>query len=98
MKLFVIERALALRARRPQAFAGAYAPLDAGADVCAFTRGEQGEVVVVVALRDAGLSAALDVAPGRYRDVLYGREGELAGAVAVGGFVDRYGLALLERL
>ncbi|MDX6721098.1 MAG: (1-_4)-alpha-D-glucan 1-alpha-D-glucosylmutase, partial [Solirubrobacteraceae bacterium] len=77
MKLFVIERALGLRARRPQAFAGAYGPLEAGADVCAFTRGEAGEVVVVVvALRDAGLSVVLDVAPGRYRDVLSGSEVE----------------------
>ena len=36
MKLFLIWRALDLRGRRPDAFAGAYEPLDAGADVCAY--------------------------------------------------------------
>ncbi len=49
-KLLVIERALALRARRPAAFAGAYTPVEAGEDVCAFTRGED-EVLVAVPLR-----------------------------------------------
>jgi (1->4)-alpha-D-glucan 1-alpha-D-glucosylmutase len=98
MKLFVIERALGLRARRPQAFAGAYAPLEAGAGVCAFTRGDAGEVAVVVPLREAGLGAALDLPPGRYRDVLSGREQALAGVTPVGGLVEPYGLALLERL
>jgi (1->4)-alpha-D-glucan 1-alpha-D-glucosylmutase len=52
-KLRVIREALALRARRPEAFAGAYAPVDAGADVLAFRRGEN--VLVAVPLRpDAG--------------------------------------------
>jgi hypothetical protein len=40
----------------------------------------------------------LDVPPGRYRDVLSGREHDLAGAVAVGRLVGPQGLALLERL
>ena len=48
-KLRAIREALALRARRPEAFAGTYEPVDAGADVCAFTRG--GEVLVAVPLR-----------------------------------------------
>ena len=48
-KLDLISRTLALRARRAAAFAGAYEPLEAGGDVCAFTRG--GEVLVAVALR-----------------------------------------------
>jgi (1->4)-alpha-D-glucan 1-alpha-D-glucosylmutase len=47
-KLFLIWKTLALRARRPEAFAGAYEPLEAE-DVCAFTRG--GEVLVAVPLR-----------------------------------------------
>ena len=48
-KLDLINRALALRERRPAAFASAYEPLEAGADVCAFLRG--GEVLVAVAVR-----------------------------------------------
>ncbi|HYM58583.1 MAG TPA: malto-oligosyltrehalose synthase, partial [Solirubrobacteraceae bacterium] len=51
-KLLLIERALALRARRPGAFAGAYTPVRAGPAVCAFARGA-GEVLVVVAVRAA---------------------------------------------
>ena len=41
-KLQLIVRALTLRARRPEAFAGAYEPLDAGPDACAFVRGGVG--------------------------------------------------------
>jgi (1->4)-alpha-D-glucan 1-alpha-D-glucosylmutase len=59
-KLSLIVRALRLRAERHEVFAsGAYEPVDAGPDVCAFTRG--GEVLVVAVLRDAGLDAAVDV-------------------------------------
>jgi (1->4)-alpha-D-glucan 1-alpha-D-glucosylmutase len=65
-KLDLIRRALALRARRPLAFAGAYEPLDAGEDVCAFTRG--GEVLVAVAVR--GDLAAFRPPVGRWRDVV----------------------------
>ena len=97
MKLHVISRALELRARRPGAFVGAYTPIEAGPDACAFTRGD-GEVLVAVALRPGAEAAPLDVAPGRYRDVLTGAEHDLAGATPVGRLVDRHGLALLERL
>jgi (1->4)-alpha-D-glucan 1-alpha-D-glucosylmutase len=48
-KLDLIRRTLALRGRRPAAFAGWYEPVEAGEDVVAFTRG--GEVLVAVALR-----------------------------------------------
>ena len=48
-KLRLVRDALALRARRPAAFAGPYEPLAAGEDVVAFTRG--GEVLVAVAPR-----------------------------------------------
>ena len=48
-KLRVTREALALRARRAEAFAGSYEPIDAGRDVCAFTRG--GEVLVAAPLR-----------------------------------------------
>jgi maltooligosyltrehalose synthase len=97
MKLHVITRALDLRARRPEPFASAYAPIAAGPDVCAFARGD-GELLVVVALRPATEGVALDVPPGRYRDVLSGREHDLAGAVAVGRLVGAQGIALLERV
>jgi (1->4)-alpha-D-glucan 1-alpha-D-glucosylmutase len=48
-KLLLIRRTLALRAERPDDFAGAYEPIDAGPDTCAFRRGEG--VVVDVPLR-----------------------------------------------
>jgi (1->4)-alpha-D-glucan 1-alpha-D-glucosylmutase len=48
-KLDLVRRTLALRARRPQPFAGDYEPLEAGPDVCAFLRG--GEIKIAVALR-----------------------------------------------
>jgi (1->4)-alpha-D-glucan 1-alpha-D-glucosylmutase len=48
-KLRLVREALALRARRPQAFGGTYEAVDAGGDTAAFVRG--GEVLVAVALR-----------------------------------------------
>ncbi|MFL5948489.1 MAG: malto-oligosyltrehalose synthase [Gaiellaceae bacterium] len=52
-KLYVTWKTLELRARRPEAFAAAYEPVDFGAGVCAFVRG--GEVLVVVPVRDVEL-------------------------------------------
>ena len=49
-KLWLIRCLLELRSRRPDAFSGAYEPLDAGSDVCAFIRGAQ--VLVAVAVRE----------------------------------------------
>ena len=99
MKLHVISRALELRARRPQAFGpgGAYTPIEAGPDVCAFTRGA-GEVLVVVALRRSSAGARLTAPPGRYRDVISGREHRLATPVAAEELVEPHGSALLELL
>ena len=48
-KLDLIARTLDLRRRRQAAFAGAYTPVSAGSDVCAFTRGE--EIAVAVPVR-----------------------------------------------
>jgi (1->4)-alpha-D-glucan 1-alpha-D-glucosylmutase len=48
-KLWLIVRALELRARRPDAFAGAYARVDVGPDAVGFLRG--GEVYVAAAIR-----------------------------------------------
>jgi (1->4)-alpha-D-glucan 1-alpha-D-glucosylmutase len=49
-KLKLIRDTLALRAERPEAFAGAYEPVAAPDGVCAFVRG--GDVLVVVPVRD----------------------------------------------
>jgi len=94
MKLFLIWRALDLRARRPDAFAGAYEPVDAGPGVCAYLRG--GEVLAVVLVRPAGAAVLRGVA-GRWRDVLTGEERDLGDEAAVADVVDASGLALLER-
>jgi (1->4)-alpha-D-glucan 1-alpha-D-glucosylmutase len=64
-KLALIQTALGLRARRTAAFAGSYEPLEAGEDVCAFTRG--GEVLVAVAVR--GDLSSFRPLPGRWRDL-----------------------------
>jgi (1->4)-alpha-D-glucan 1-alpha-D-glucosylmutase len=69
-KLDLIRRTLALRQRRPAAFAGSYEPLDGGPHTCAFTRG--GEVLVAVAIR--GELPEVELVPpgteGEWRDVL----------------------------
>ena len=70
-KLDLIRLTLALRQRRPAAFAGPYEPVDAGEDVVAFTRGAQ--VLVAAALR-RGLSG-FRMPAGEWRDVY--RTGEL---------------------
>ncbi|MGZ4267610.1 MAG: alpha-amylase family glycosyl hydrolase [Solirubrobacteraceae bacterium] len=54
-KLDLIRRALALRARRPEAFAGAYEPVDAGPGVVAYVRG--GAVLAVVPVRPGATPA-----------------------------------------
>jgi len=64
-KLRLVRETLALRARRPSAFAGAYEPLNAGDDVCAFSRG--GEVLVAVAVR--GDLSGFRPPQGEWRDV-----------------------------
>jgi (1->4)-alpha-D-glucan 1-alpha-D-glucosylmutase len=97
MKLHVIARALALRAARPEVFAGAYEPIEAGPDVCAFTRGGGGEVLVVVILRESGRDAVIDVPAGGYVDALSGREVSPDGATTAGSLVGPDGLGLLER-
>jgi (1->4)-alpha-D-glucan 1-alpha-D-glucosylmutase len=68
-KLFLIRELLALRARRPEAFAGSYAPLDAGPDAVAFVRGD--EVVVAMPVREGGLDTdALPLPRGSWRPAL----------------------------
>jgi (1->4)-alpha-D-glucan 1-alpha-D-glucosylmutase len=91
-KLFVIQRALALRARRPDAFAGDYAPLEAGPDAIAFARG--GEIIAAARLRGDG-ARTVSLPDGNWRDVL--SEGSLSGRVTVADLTGELGVALLER-
>jgi (1->4)-alpha-D-glucan 1-alpha-D-glucosylmutase len=72
-KLALIRDVLALRARRPDVFAGAYRPLDAGPNVCAFTRG-QDQILVVVPLRP-GAPSELTLPPGPWHEVVTGPDG-----------------------
>ena len=90
-KLWLIVRALTLRAHRASAFEGAYTPFEAGPDTVAFVRGD--DVLVAVALRGAG--ATVDVPAGTWRDVLAGGERRLGGPAEL---FDENGLALLERV
>jgi len=92
-KLWLIVRALELRARRPEAFAGAYEPLEAGPDAVAFARG--GDVVAAAAVRGDGGGGAIDLPAGEWRDVL--GERRLGGRVAVVELLGEHGIALLER-
>jgi (1->4)-alpha-D-glucan 1-alpha-D-glucosylmutase len=70
-KLWLIVRALDLRARRPEAFDGDYTPLDAGPDAVAFMRG--GTVLVAVVLRGDAKDVPLAMPDGQWRDVLGGQ-------------------------
>ena len=67
-KLYLIRETLALRARRPEAFLGAYVPLSAPRDVCAFTRGD--EVAVIVGLRSGTTVDSVTMPGSRWRDLL----------------------------
>jgi (1->4)-alpha-D-glucan 1-alpha-D-glucosylmutase len=67
-KLFLIRELLALRARRPEAFAGSYTPLDAGPGAVAFLRGD--DVAVALPIREGGLDMELLALPaGDWRPV-----------------------------
>jgi (1->4)-alpha-D-glucan 1-alpha-D-glucosylmutase len=93
-KLDLIRRALALRARRPGAFAGSYEPVAAGPGVCAYVRG--GEVLAVVPVRDWD-GARLSVR-GLWRSVLDERDAvELGEGASVAELTGAGPVALLER-
>jgi (1->4)-alpha-D-glucan 1-alpha-D-glucosylmutase len=83
-KLWLIHRLLDLRARREEAFAGAYAPVDDGSGVVAFTRGDD-EVFVAVAVRE-DWPVATPIPAGRWADVFHGEVDW-----------DRDGIAVFER-
>jgi len=92
----LIRAVLALRARRPDVFSGPYSPLEAGEGVCAFSRGGDAEVVVVVPVRSWS-SAVLRGVAGSYRDVVSGSAVELSDGVPVRDVLGPIGLAILDR-
>jgi (1->4)-alpha-D-glucan 1-alpha-D-glucosylmutase len=92
-KLALIHALLALRMRRPGAFARDYGPLDAGPDCCAFVRG--GEVVVAVAIRPGIPDGSLSPPTGSWRSALDGRE--ITGPLLLADLLDHHGIAVLER-
>lgn len=94
-KLQLIVRALELRRRRPECFAGSYEPLQAGDGVCAFARGQ--DVIAIVAVRPQGDERLAGAPRGTWRDVLSGRESELREGAALSALVGEDGIALLER-
>jgi (1->4)-alpha-D-glucan 1-alpha-D-glucosylmutase len=102
IKLFLIERALALRARRPEAFAGGYRPLEAGDSCCAYLRGHPPSVLAATAVRERAAGAVLELpedAGGHWHDVLGGGEHELRGRVPLERLAfGEWPLALMERI
>jgi len=98
-KLFLIHRSLALRARRPQAFDGAYRPLDAGERAFAYARGD--EVIAAFPVREGGPGDPVAVPEdlrGRWRDALGTRVLELGEEARVGDLTSALPVALLERV
>jgi (1->4)-alpha-D-glucan 1-alpha-D-glucosylmutase len=93
-KLWLIVRALTLRAHRPDAFTGAYVPLDGGPDACAFLRGDT--VLGAAELRPG--DGSVDVPAGTWRDVLAGGERRLRGRVPLAELLGELPVALLERV
>jgi (1->4)-alpha-D-glucan 1-alpha-D-glucosylmutase len=74
VKMHLIRRALSLRARRPEPFAGAYRPLHADGRLCAFARGAE-EIIAVAAVREDAAGATFRLpegTAGEWRDVLAG--------------------------
>jgi (1->4)-alpha-D-glucan 1-alpha-D-glucosylmutase len=100
IKMFLIHRALELRARRPQVFAGGFTPVPAGELCCAYVRDYS--VLAAAAIRSSNEGIELTMpaaAAGRWRDVLSGAELDLGGPVPLEriSFGD-WPVALLERL
>jgi (1->4)-alpha-D-glucan 1-alpha-D-glucosylmutase len=111
-KLFMIRQLLALRARRPEVFTGgAYEPLAAGEGLCAFVRG--GEVLVAVVVRSGreedrtGRRAPgsprrpaleLEQPRGRWRNVLTGEEHAFAARQPLARVLGPHGIGVFERV
>jgi (1->4)-alpha-D-glucan 1-alpha-D-glucosylmutase len=94
-KLHAIRAALALRRRRPAAFAGAYRPLEAGPGTCAFMRGE--DVLAIVHVRGEPPARLGEAPGGRWRHVL--RDGSATPrGETLPALLGDGGVALLERV
>ena len=95
-KLWVCVQLLALRIRRPEAFApgAVYQPLDAGPGVVAFTRG--GAVLVAVAVRRDAPDGSVPALGGDWQDVLGGERVSLGRPVELARLLRNHGIAVLE--
>jgi (1->4)-alpha-D-glucan 1-alpha-D-glucosylmutase len=103
IKMFLIHRALELRARRPEAFAGGYMPVTAGARCCAYLRGGPPAIAAAAPRREAALPQIL--AATATRSSTEGIELELPDSAAgrwrdvlSGAEVDLRGRVPLERI
>jgi len=105
LKLSLTWRLLELRAARPEAFGGGYAPIEAGTGACAYVRG--GDVLVVVVVRgraaaespgDRGVAGTLEAPRGRWRDVLSGGERSFGHSEPLAGVLSEHGVAVFERV
>jgi (1->4)-alpha-D-glucan 1-alpha-D-glucosylmutase len=94
-KLWLIVRALTLRAHRPDAFTGGYTALPAGDDAVAFLRGD---TVLAAATLRGEPAGGVDVPAGTWRDALAGGERRLAGPIPLADLLGEHGIALLERV
>jgi (1->4)-alpha-D-glucan 1-alpha-D-glucosylmutase len=95
-KLALVHRLLALRARRPEAFAGEYEPLGAGPATCAFVRG--GAVLVAVAVRPGVPNGSLALPEGAWRSAVGGPDAHGGSPVPLRDLLDELGIAVLERM
>ncbi|MGO9956855.1 MAG: alpha-amylase family glycosyl hydrolase [Solirubrobacteraceae bacterium] len=95
-KLWLTIRLLGLRIRRPEAFSGAYEPVEAGERTIAYLRGD--EVLVIVDTRPGVPEAMLETIGGRWRDVLSGDERSLDPEPPLSELLGEYGIAVLERI
>jgi (1->4)-alpha-D-glucan 1-alpha-D-glucosylmutase len=100
IKMFLIHRALELRARRPEAFAGGYTSVPAGERCCAYLRSNTVLAATAVRPRTQGIELDLPASTaGRWRDVLSGAELDLRGRVPLDRIsFGEWPVALLERL
>ncbi|HEX3827863.1 MAG TPA: malto-oligosyltrehalose synthase [Sporichthyaceae bacterium] len=102
-KLWLTERLLELRRRRPEIFDSAiYVGIEAvggkAAHVLAFTRGDLVVLVprLVIGLADDWADTTLELPPGEWRDVLSGHS-HRAGPVPVAQLLSRFPVAVLAR-
>ena len=97
-KMFLIHRALGLRARRPEAFAGDYAPLGAGPRAFAYARGAA--VIAATPIAAGGAAGVVRIPAalrGSWRSVLTGAAMDIGEEVTVGELAGAFPVALLER-